>query len=616
MSTDHRKKSVAAADGAAVSFDPGALRKKYEEERAKRISESRGEFQALTDDFASYLDDPYCTPLRREPLRDEIEVVVIGGGLGGLLVGARLREAGVQSIRVIDKAGDFGGVWYWNRYPGVQCDIESYIYLPLLEETDYIPTEKYAHGSEILAHCQRIGKHYNLYTDACFQTEVTELRWDEQTDRWAILTNRGDEMRARFVCLATGNQHRLKLPKIPGIKTFQGHSFHTSRWDYDYTGGDDHGNMSGLRDKVVGIIGTGATAIQCVPHLGRSAAHLYVFQRTPSAVSVRANRPTDLGWAASLEPGWQKRRLENFGELVSGGYESEDLVNDGWTHHIKALLVNPAFKELNPDERVRASQLADFAAMEEIRARVDRIVTDKATADALKPYYNWTCKRPCFHDDYLDTFNLPNVTLVDTDGRGVERITERGVVANGVEFELDCLIHATGFDVSSTAYVQQAGFEVVGRNGVTLTEKWSDGVATLHGVLSSGFPNMLFAPAFLRSQFVTAFNRCHSLQEFATHAAYIIEYCIRNHVTSFDVSEEAEADWVRTIIERSKVSLEFLKDCTPGFFNNEGKPEEWPPQNCSFGGTTREFHEILETWRTDGRLDGLRMQPARRAALD
>src|SRR5207248_516494 len=183
-----------------------------------------------------YVDDPYVEPgFTRAPIVEELEALVIGGGFGGMMAAARLREAGVKDLRIVEKGGDFGGTWYWNRYPGAMCDIESYIYLPLLEEIGYVPKEKYTHAPEILAHSRAIGEHFNLYDNACFQTEVTELRWDDDDERWIVSTNRGDAMKARFVISSSGPLHRAKLPGIPGIDTFAGHSFHTSRWDYAYT---------------------------------------------------------------------------------------------------------------------------------------------------------------------------------------------------------------------------------------------------------------------------------------------------------------------------------------------------------------------------------------------
>ncbi|MGA1648233.1 MAG: flavin-containing monooxygenase, partial [Ilumatobacteraceae bacterium] len=418
-----------------IDFDPDGLRDKYRSERDKRVrADGNEQYVEITGQFAHYLEDPYVAREERGPLFDEIDVVIVGGGFGGLLAGARLREAGVDDIRVIEKGGDFGGTWYWNRYPGAACDVESYIYLPLLEEIGYIPTEKYSKAPEILAHSQAIGRHFDLYRNACFQTEVTEIRWDEDDTRWVITTNRGDRMRARFVIMANGPLHRPKLPGIPGVESFTGHSFHTSRWDYEYTGGSSNGGLTKLADKRVGIIGTGATAVQCVPHLGEHAKQLFVFQRTPSSIDVRNNRPTDPEWAESLEPGWQQERMDNFNALVSGGFAEVDLVNDGWTDIIGNLLIRlrkEASPDLSADGLARNLELADFEKMNQVRSRVDEIVTDPQVAEALKPWYRQFCKRPCFHDDYLATFNRPNVELVDTEGRGVERITPKGIVANG-----------------------------------------------------------------------------------------------------------------------------------------------------------------------------------------
>src|SRR6185312_1806492 len=420
--------------------------------------------------FADFATDPWSDEdFTREPLSDEVDVAIIGAGFGGLLTAVRLRELGVASLRLIDKAADVGGTWYWNRYPGIACDVESYVYVPLLEELDYVPTEKYAKGPEIFAHCQRIAECYDLYRDACLQTEVHEIRWSPDDSRWIISTNHGDEIRARFVSMANGYLQRPKLPGIDGIMDFAGRTFHTSRWDYDYTGPD----LAELSNKHVGIIGTGATAIQCVPQLAKSVKHLFVFQRTPSTVDIRGNRPTEKDWSTDLADGWQRRRIENFQLLTAGGEADKDLVDDAWTSIVKKLFVmrQTSVAGMSDEERLRTVELADFAKMEEIRARVDSIVTDPATADALKPWYGYFCKRPCFHDEYLQAFNRDNVTLVDTHGLGVELITADGVMVDGVEHKVDCLVFATGFEVG-TDYSRRTGFDLVGRDGLTLTEKW------------------------------------------------------------------------------------------------------------------------------------------------
>jgi cation diffusion facilitator CzcD-associated flavoprotein CzcO len=589
-----------------LGFDPDALRDRYREERQKRLRpDGNDQYVEVGGKFAHFVDDPYVEPgYARAPLTDEVDVVLIGGGFGGLLAGARLRQLGVEDIRVIEKGGDFGGTWYWNRYPGVACDIESYVYLPLLEELKYVPKEKYSRGPEIFAHCKAIAEKFDLYRDVCFQTEVTEVRWDDDRACWIISTNRGDAMRARFVCLANGFLQKPKLPGIPGIETFKGHSFHSSRWDYAYTGGDSYGNLTSLRGKRVGIIGTGATAVQCVPHLGASAGHLYVFQRTPSSIDVRANRPTDPEWAGSLEPGWHQKRMDNFQILTAGGYQEEDLVNDGWTDIIRKLLTMMLSKgnsDMSPDAMAKNLETADFMKMEQIRARVESIVKDPATAEALKPYYRQFCKRPCFHDEYLQTFNRPNVTLVDTKGKGVERITENGVVVDGKEYQLDCLIYATGFEVG-TDYARRAGYQLIGRNGLTLTQKWGDGVRTLHGIHIHGFPNC-FMMSIAQSGFTVNFP--YMINEQAKHIAYVIHRALDKGFRCLEVTEEAESEWVEAVIGRSGLTTDFAENCTPGYYNNEGMTGRIGRQNGFYFGGPKEFVEILEQWRAAGEMKGL-----------
>ena len=593
----------------SLNFDPDALRAKYRAERDKRLREDGNEqYQEVTGDFSHYIDDPYVEQgFSREPLHDEVDCIVVGGGFGGLLTGARLIESGMQRVRIIEKGGDFGGTWYWNRYPGAACDVESYVYLPLCEELNFVPKEKYTHAPEILAHSRAIGEKFNLYEYACFQTEVEGMQWDEDSQRWTVFTNRGDQMRAQYVCMANGPLNRPKLPGISGIDTYKGHTFHTSRWDYAYTGGGPEGNLSGLKGKRVGIIGTGATAIQCVPHLARGADELYVFQRTPSSVDVRANRPTDPEWAASLEPGWQQARMDNFMTLVSGGFADEDLVNDGWTEIIRNLASMVNFKgmgRLSPAEIAEKMELADFQKMEQIRARAEQLVNDKDTAESLKPYYRQFCKRPCFNDEYLPSFNLPGVHLIDTDGRGVERFTETGLVANGQELELDCVIFATGFEVG-TDYTRRSGYDLIGRDGLSLKDKWADGIATLHGMQTAGFPNC-FIISQAQSGFTVSFP--HAMNEQAKHIAYIISQVRQSNANVVEVTAQAEQEWVQEIIKMSRLSESFQAECTPGYYNNEGKPNPKSVQNGSYGAGPVKFFKVIEDWRADGTLEGLELR--------
>ena len=590
-------------------FDPEALRTKYREERDKRIrADGNEQYVEVKGDFSRYVDDPYVDPgFTREPLNDAVDVVIIGGGFGGLLAGARLREAGIQDIRIIEKGGDFGGTWYWNRYPGAQCDIESYIYLPLLEETGYIPKEKYSYAPEILAHARRIGEKFDLYRNACFQTQIKALTWSEDECRWIVTTNRDDRMRARYVVMSNGPLNRPKLPGISGIDSFKGHTFHTSRWDYRYTGGDTNGNLHKLGDKRIAVIGTGATAVQCVPFLAKYAQHLYVFQRTPSSIDERGNRPTDPEWVKTLKPGWQKHRMENFNVLVTGGFQDQDLVSDGWTDIIRnlggLLIARNQNSEISPQEIMRLAEIADFKKMNQIRARVDAIVKDKRTAESLKPWYRQFCKRPTFNDEYLPAFNRPNVTLVDTMGRGVDRITEKGLVFDGVEYEVDCIIFATGFEVG-TAYTRRAGFEVYGRGGKALSENWANGLKTLHGFCSVGFPNCFHMG--LTQNALTA-NFPHMLEEQARHITELIRHAKSQEARCIEPTPEAESEWVATIKEKAMNNQDFLEACTPGYYNNEGRPERgFGLAGELYGGGPVEFHDLIRKWREAGEMKGLR----------
>ena len=585
-----------------------ALLEKYRAERDKRLRpEGNAQYLRLKGQLSYYLEDPYTPRAEREPVTDHVTVAFIGAGFAGLVTGARLVEAGITDVRLIDKAGDVGGTWYWNRYPGAQCDTASMVYMPLLEETGHMPSEKYAHAPEILGHCQRIASQYGLYEQALFHTEVTGLVWDGERSVWVVGTDRGDEFTAAFLAMGTGPLHVPKLPGIPGLESFAGHSFHTSRWDYDYTGGDPTGApLDRLGDKRVGLIGTGATSVQCVPHLARACRELYVFQRTPSSVDVRANHPIDPEWFATIStPGWQKRWLENFCANQTGGMAEEDLVQDGWTD--LARRIRSKIAELPPDERTPAGMLAafedaDFEKMEEIRARVDSVVSDSATAEKLKAWYRQLCKRPCFHDEYLQAYNEPGVTLVDTGGQGVERITEQGVVVAGVEYELDCIIYASGFEVGS-AYTERAGYDPVGRDGVRLSDYWADGMRTLHGIHVNGFPNLFVVQPTQGANLIS--NVPHNLTESGTTIAAVIQHAIDEGAAEVEVTADAEEAWL-DLLGSGAGRMLGSPDCTPGYYNNEGRPP-LPHQrlNVGYPHGAMAYFRYLDEWRRSGAFDGL-----------
>lgn len=585
---------------AAYGVDLVPLRAKYAEERKKRLNPRKLEqFIEVSGDFSRYIDDPYIeTPLTRAPLSETVDVVVIGGGFGGQLAAAKLRKAGIDSFRIIEKAGDFGGTWYWNRYPGAQCDIESYIYMPLLEETGFIPTEKYAYAAELFEHAKRIGKHFDLYSAALFQTQITELRWDNEAGRWIVTTDRGDTIRARYVISASGPLNRPKLPGIPGIGSFKGHTFHTSRWDYDYTGGNSRGGLTGLSNKRVAVIGTGATAIQCVPYVAKDAKHLYVVQRTPSTVDIRANRPTDPQWAKSLKAGWQRERMDNFIATLNGVNSGEDLVDDGWTrlfHDTVTALRLPDGSPVTLESLAQVMEIADFRKGNELRARVDQTVKNAQAAEGLKAWYGMFCKRPTFNDEYLGAFDNPNVTLIDTQGRGLDRITETGIVFDGVEYPVDCIIFATGFE-TGTAYSRRAAFEIYGSEGVTLTEKFASGARTLHGIFTHGFPNF-FMMALGQNGFKP--NITDTLDEQASHIVGVIADAKAKGKTHIEVTAAAEEAWVAEIRKLAR-SRAYLETCTPGYYTGEGDIDKGLLADTYAPGPI-EFTKVLSAWRNSGK---------------
>ena len=593
----------------AVGIDPQALRARYRAERDRRLRpEGLGQFVRIDrEHHHRFEEDPALAGApSRAPLTDQVEIAIIGAGFGGLLLGAELRKAGIEGMRFIDRAGDFGGVWYWNRYPGAACDTEAPIYLPLLEELGVLPKRKYASGPEIHAHCRLIAEKFDLYRDTCFYTDVTEIAWDEASGLWTIRSDQGDAMRARFVVVSAGVMDRPKLADLPGLEKFQGHSFHTSRWDYGYTGGTSAGGLKGLADKVVGIIGTGATAVQCVPHLGAGAKQLFVFQRTPSSIDRRDDRELDPAEFAAMGPGWQQKRMENFTALVGGAVLEEDLVGDGWTsipRNILRLIDQARALGIEVANPFDVAPLADMVKMDEIRARVGEVVSDPATAAALKPWYDRFCKRPCFHDEYLPTFNRPNVTLVDTQGEGVERITANGVVANGREYALDCLIYSTGYDASSP-FAKRISFGIKGRGGLTLQDKWAEGARTFHGYGTHDFPN-LFIMAHVQTGL--SLNFPHMIGEQARHIAHILHAARAQGAQRIEVTQAAEDAWVAEIDKAAVSMVEALRECTPSYFNHEGQVSRLNARNSAYGGGPLAFYEIIAKWRAEGRLAGLEL---------
>ncbi|WML83863.1 NAD(P)/FAD-dependent oxidoreductase [Streptomyces sp. VNUA74] len=580
------------------------LRRRYRLERERRVRpDGTRQYLSADAEFGFYDEDPYATRTgERHPLRDHVDVAVVGGGFGGILAGARLRQQGVERIRVVEKGGDFGGTWYWNRYPGIHCDVESHVYLPLLDETGYVPEWKYAPGEEIRRHAVRIAEKFDLYADALFSTSVTSLAWDDATQSWIVATDRGDAFRATYVVTATGTLTELKLPGIPGIEDFRGHTFHTSRWDYGYTGGTPDGGLTGLADRRVGVVGTGATGVQVIPKLAEDAGHVYVFQRTPSTVDVRANRRTTARDVGADHDGWARERRDNFLRIVSGESVERDLVADQWTAGAGLLeKLLPSFRRPSDRQGFEAAyEIADAEKMNAIRARVEDVVADADTAERLKPWYRYACKRPTFSDAYLQAFNRDNVTLVDTaDTHGIERMTERGVVVGDTEYQLDCLVFATGFSVGVSG-VHSGKLSVSGRDGVRLLDALKQrGPRSLHGLTRNGFPNLIQLGA---AQSASSVNFTHVLDEHAVHAAALVAAAeARGAVV--EPSREAEDAWLAVLSDGAPDHEWFHAECTPGYYNGEGRGRPNGPTAYPHGAAA--FHDLLTRWRATSMSDAL-----------
>lgn len=585
-----------------------ALKQKYAEERDKRLrADGNAQYQRLEDHFEDLATDPYTAFQDRAPVSDHVTFAFIGGGFSGLVVGARLKEAGIEDVRILEKGGGFGGTWYWNRYPGAQCDTAAMIYLPLLEETGHMPTEKYVHGPEIREQCERIAHQYTLHEGALFHTEVTDLDWQDDTKCWRVRTNRGDDFTAKYVGMGTGPLHIAKLPGIEGVDSFKGKSFHTSRWDYAYTGGNAEGApLDKLGDKRVAIIGTGATAVQCVPHLAKAAKELLVFQRTPSSVDVRDNRPIDPDWFEEIStPGWQQRWYDNFVENQSNGIPSEDYVMDGWTEisrRIREKMFQMPPSEWKPENIMVAFEDADYEKMDEIRSRVDSIVEDEETAQKLKAWYRQLCKRPCFHDQYLQAYNEPGCRLIDTDGQGVERITEKGVIANGVEHEVDCIIYASGFEVGSE-YSERAGFDMAGRDGERLSEHWAEGMRTLHGLHVHGFPNAFIVQHSQAANLIS--NVPHNITDHAKTIATVVSHSEAQGHQTVEPTKAAEDAWVELILSGAGMMIGST-ECTPGYYNNEGAGlTDKNKSTVGHPAGAQAFFKHIARWRQSGEFEGL-----------
>ncbi len=539
---------------------------KYLEMKASRTGVA--DYIEMDGEFSKYLEDVHSQPpIPREALDDECDILIIGAGFAGLLLWYKLSQAGYKNVRFCEKGGDVGGTWYWNRYPGIACDVESYCYLPLLEEMGYIPSMKFSSGFEIMEHCQNIAKKTGFYDKCLFHTTVEETVWDDSIGRWQVSTDRGDKMKAKYLVVANGILTTPKLAKIKGMETFKGDAFHTSRWDYNVD----------ITDKRVGIIGTGATAVQIIPEIAKTVKELFVFQRTPSSVDVRDQRATTgeelETW--KTEDDWAKKRRARFAK-ISSGRTALSANDDYLSGKIETAAPKKKHKtQLSPEEHMQKMLDTNFRIMEQIRERVDAIVEDPKTAAALKPYYAYGCKRPTFHDEYLPTFNKPNVHLVDTAPRGVSEITETGIVHDGVEYPVDVLIYATGFQWMATATFDM----IKGCDGRTLKQTWDeDGTKTWLGMQTKGFPNMFVITGPQGGG--GSFNFTDTIEDHGNYVQWMLDTMAEKGADVVDITEESQVEYAEHCAQADIASAP-LRDCI-SYYDHEGTAK--PGQLVYYGG--------------------------------
>ncbi|KAL8413401.1 hypothetical protein RB594_004870 [Gaeumannomyces avenae] len=632
-----------------MTINEAKVLERYEAERNKRagVANFKQRASTRTESLADLSRDPWVDydALARQPAAlkdgDDTQVVILGAGHAGLIFAAELIRAGFSPDRlvVVDEAGGVGGTWYWNRYPGLTCDVEGYTYLPLLEETEFVPKHRYARGEEIRENAERIVKKFGVRTMLC--TTLLSADWDEGLRRWVLRFRRDlgpshADLNGEFVVHAQyflpqpGPLHVPSAPALPGLDEFRSNRkmFHTARWDYKYTGGtQENPELAKLKDKVVGIIGTGATSVQVVPELAKYAKHLYVFQRTPSYVGPRDQiETTPELWAEVTAPGagWQKARMTNLNRFLSDdptATEADNMLKDGWsrargfggligsTRAYAADLSTPEAVAANVQDMVRRGLPED----ERLRAHVREVVEDAATADKLTAWYAGWCKRPTFHQWYLQCFNRPNVTLVDTDGQGVEAYTAGGVVACGKEYKLDALVLATGFEQVAGRGLESVGAPIRGRGGRSLLQTLTD-EGVYAGTATVGFPNMFVASALGGAASANTSSVYTMSARLAAHVLRTAEKTVAEREPGADlgrlvveVDGEALQNW-NELLRPKQGWFAGFGACPPTYFtlyndpkqepaNQRGSASPWP-----FGPV--DFENKLDSYISEGNLKG------------
>jgi cation diffusion facilitator CzcD-associated flavoprotein CzcO len=495
---------------------------------------------------------------------------VVGAGFAGMYMLHRLRQKGF-SARVLEAGKGVGGTWYWNRYPGARCDVESvqysYQFSPELEQ-DWQWSERYATQPEILRYANHVADRFDLRRDIRFETRVIKATFDKASNTWTVETDKGYRIVARFVITAMGCLSSPNTPKIPGLADFKGPTYHTGNWPHegvDFTG------------KTVGVIGTGSSAIQSIPIMARQAAHLTVFQRTANYTVPAHNAPLDPAYVARIKATYPEMRRRaktkpagidfeiNYASAIeTPEAERTKAFEARWAYGGLGFMASFSDLLLNDESNKTA---ADF-----VRAKIREIVKDPKTAEILTPKNIIGCKRLCVDTGYWETFNRPNVTLVDISDEPIERITPTGLRARGQDYAFDCLVLATGFDAMTGALLK---VDIRGRGGVPLKERWNEGPKTYLGLTVAGFPNLFTITGPGSPSVLT--NMLPSIEQHVDWIADCLEALRAKGVNVIEPTDSAQDRWVGEVGNSASITLR--SSCSSWYVgaNIPGKPRVFMP---------------------------------------
>jgi cation diffusion facilitator CzcD-associated flavoprotein CzcO len=538
------------------------------------------------------------------PDHENLDAIIVGAGLAGLYQLHLLRERGLR-VLIIEAADDVGGTWYWNRYPGARCDVQSmsysYSFSPELEQ-EWEWSEKYPTQPEILRYLNHVADRFALRDGIQFGTRVLAARYEEEAHRWTVTTDDGDELSAPFLVMATGCLSAAKLPEVPGLERFRGRIHHTARW------GNEEVRFDGLQ---VGVIGTGSSGIQSIPIIAEQAAELTVFQRTPNFSVPAGNRPLDPAEVADRKANYREwRELQRTSHSGIPGPEATDSAlatpedernarfQAGWE---KGDLTSLAGSFID----ILVDRAANETAAEFIRSKIRAVVDDPDVAETLSPRtFPYGTKRPCLDTGYYQTFNRPNVHLVDLRKTPLTEITPAGLRTSEREYELDAIVFATGFDAMTGALT---AIDIRGRNGVTLASQWTAGPRNYLGVAMAGFPNLFTVTGPLSPSVLS--NMAVSIEQHVEWISDCIGYLRANGLAAIEATVAAQDDWVQHVADVGSFTLFPQADSWYTGANVPGKPRIFLP----YIGGVGEFRNKCTQVAADG-YDGFTLVPQNQAA--